>query len=166
MKKDDNNKRVQLTKRAYQHFIEVRAQLQDELAKVREIKKEFTSSSAKRSGEDSEDYDANRQEGILAERINQLNRVIERCEQIVPDDQKEKVLLGNKFTVHYLDGSVKKTFALDGASYEPKGSFPAISIETPLGRAVYGKTVGEEFNIDCPGGHKKAKIVSIIGPWD
>jgi transcription elongation factor GreA len=46
--------------------------------------------------------------------------------------------------------------------YESDIQKGAISMSSPLGRALMGKSVGDEVNFSAPGGQRTYEIVSII----
>ena len=72
----------------------------------------------------------------------------------------DKAIFGATVTVEDIDSGERKEFTLlgpDEADYT-KGS---ISIQSPVGRALLGKKVGDELTVDVPRGRINYEIIDI-----
>lgn len=108
------------------------------------------------------DYqDAKRQQAFLEGRIKDLETVLSRAKVVHrPDNAGEVVHLGSKVTLHDLATNKERTITLVG-SFEADPLQDLISILSPLGEAVLGKTVGEEVAVNTPKGVMRYRIVRI-----
>ena len=97
------------------------------------------------------DYqDAKRQQAFLEGRIKDLETVLSRAKVVPrPDNAGEVVHLGSKVTLHDLDTDKERTIAIVG-SFEADPLQDLISILSPLGEAVLGRTAGEEVAVNTP----------------
>ncbi len=108
------------------------------------------------------DYqDAKRQQAFLEGRIKDLETVLSRAKVVPrPDNASEVVHLGSKVTLHDIETGKERTIAIVG-SFEADPLQDLISILSPLGEAVLGKTAGEEVVVNTPKGEVRYKIVRI-----
>lgn len=93
--------------------------------------------------------------GQLKQRITQLSSV--QFSQI----PKDRAAFGSVVTVEDLDSGDELTYELvlaeDGDP--PNGK---ISVSSPIGRALMGKTVGDEVSVKTPGGERAFEMVSLV----
>jgi transcription elongation factor GreA len=107
------------------------------------------------------DYHAAKEEqGFLEGRIQELERILKNV-TIIDDTKRDNsvVVVGNHVTVEE-EGIGEDTFFIVG----PKEADPMnsrISFESPIGKALMEKKVGETVSITTPNGTIKMKIVSI-----
>jgi transcription elongation factor GreA len=107
------------------------------------------------------DYHAAKEEqGFLEGRIQELERILKNV-TIIDDTQRDNsvVAVGNHVTVEE-EGIGEDTFFIVG----PKEANPMngrISFESPIGKALMEKKVGETVSITTPNGTITMKIVSI-----
>jgi transcription elongation factor GreA len=108
------------------------------------------------------DYqDAKRQQAFLEGRIRDLETVLSRAKIVPrPDNAGEVVHLGSKVTLLDLDTNKERTITVVG-SFEADPLQDLISVLSPLGEAVLGKTVGEEVVVNTPKGIVRYRIVRI-----
>jgi transcription elongation factor GreA len=108
------------------------------------------------------DYqDAKRQQAFLEGRIRDLETVLSRAKVVPrPDNASEVVHLGSKVTLLDLDTNKERTITVVG-SFEADPLQDLISVLSPLGEAVLGKTVGEEVVVNTPKGIVRYRIVRI-----
>jgi transcription elongation factor GreA len=108
------------------------------------------------------DYqDAKRQQAFLEGRIRDLETVLSRAKVVPrPDNAGEVVHLGSKVTLLDLDTNKERTITVVG-SFEADPLQDLISVLSPLGEAVLGKTVGEEVVVNTPKGIVRYRIVRI-----
>jgi transcription elongation factor GreA len=107
------------------------------------------------------DYHAAKEEqGFLEGRIQELERILKNV-TIIDDTKRDNsvVVVGNHVTVEE-EGIGEDTYFIVG----PKEADPMngrISFESPIGKALMDKKVGETVSITTPIGAIKMKIVSI-----
>ena len=96
-------------------------------------------------------------------RIAELNHVLQIAE-IVESSQRSGngAQLGSTVTVKDLGFGDEIQMRLVG-DFEADPSQDMISISSPLGSALIGKEVGDEFEYEAPAGVQKYKVLSIDG---
>lgn len=141
------------------------AELETELAELRDKKRPVTLerlSEARDQGDLSEnaEYTAARDElSFIDGRIDELEELIKQAQLIEEQAGGQKVVdLGSTVTVHI--GDKKEEFTVVG-EWEADPTEKKISHESPLGKALMGKRVGEALEVDAPAGRIKYTIVSI-----
>lgn len=135
----------------------------DDLVKVKRPQVVARLSSAREMGDLSEnaEYSAAREElAFIDGRIDELETILKHATLIAdaPKSQKALVSLGSKVTVKI--DSKKEIFSLVG-EWEANPAEKKISHESPLGKALMGKTVGDEIEVEAPVGKMRYTIVSI-----
>ncbi len=90
-------------------------------------------------------------------RIAELEEILNSA-KIVTSHSRRNVSVGSKVTVH-IRGR-KEVFTVVG-EWEADPSQKKISHESPLGKALIGKSVGEEVEVDAPAGKIKYEIIAI-----
>ncbi len=103
-------------------------------------------------------YDAARDEQAFVEgRIEELEAILKKVE-VVEEEKAGVVSVGSRVRVH-LDGN-EQEFQIVGAP-EADPAAGKISHESPLGRALLGKKVGEKVEIDAPAGKLTYHVLEI-----
>lgn len=107
-------------------------------------------------------YDAARErQGMLEARINYIESRMAQFNIIdITTLSGDKAIFGATVTVEDIDSGERKEFTLlgpDEADYT-KGS---ISIQSPVGKALLGKQVGDELTVDVPRGRISYEIIDI-----
>ncbi|MFN8475005.1 MAG: transcription elongation factor GreA [Anaerolineae bacterium] len=121
---------------------------------------------AKEEGDVSENagYDeAKQQQGFLEGRIQQIEMILKTAKMIDEPSSTDRVQLGSTVTVVESDGGEsgpEETFRIVGSTEANPGK-GLISNESPLGKSLLNKTVGNEISVQTPGGVLQFKIVSI-----
>ena len=104
------------------------------------------------------EYSAARQEQEKAEsRISEIENILENVEVISQPKKKGVVELGNTVT---LSNGKKKEFTIVG-SVEANPLEGKISDESPIGKALLGKKLGEDVEIVTPAETTSYKITAI-----
>lgn len=108
------------------------------------------------------EYGAAREElSFIDGRIAELEELIKHA-VLLRDSQKAKgsheVRLGSKVTLH-VDGK-RETFTVVG-EWEADPSEKKISHESPLGKALIGRKVGEKVQVEAPAGKIFYKVIDI-----
>lgn len=105
------------------------------------------------------EYSSARQEQERAEaRISEIDHILKNVTVISSPKDKNKVELGN--TVELKGNSTDRTFTVVG-SVEADPLNGLISDESPIGKALLGKKLGEEVEIVTPANTATYKISSI-----
>lgn len=135
----------------------------DELAKIKRPDVVARLSSAREMGDLSEnaEYTAAREElAFIDGRIEELELLLRQA--VVIEDTGQNggniINIGSKVTVK-IDGK-KEIFTLVG-EWEADPALRKISHESPLGKALMGKTIGDEIEVAAPAGKMLYRIVSI-----
>lgn len=111
------------------------------------------------------DYDAAKEEqGMFEMKIAKLSQLLSNAEIIDPSDfPDDKVYILSKVKVLNKKVNKEMTFQLVSdaeADYEQN----KISISSPLGKALMGKAIGEEAEMNAPAGVIKYQILDITKP--
>ena len=118
---------------------------------------------ARAHGDLSENYEykaAKRERGRNEGRIKYLEKMIKTANIIEDNTEANQVGLGKKVTVNFIEDEfsmeyeIVTTMSTDAANNK-------ISIESPLGKAIYNRRVGEIVEVDSPDGKYLIKIESI-----
>jgi len=110
--------------------------------------------------ENSEYHAAKEELSLIDGRIDELSALLKNASIIEKSSSGKsgKVNLGSKITVS-IDGK-KEIFTLVG-EWEADPREKKISHESPLGKALIGKEIGEKVDIEAPAGKISYKIVEI-----
>ncbi len=118
---------------------------------------------AKEEGDVSENagYDeAKTQQGFLEGRIQELEHVLKIAQVIDEPDSADRVQLGSTVTVSENGDGDEETFKIVGSAEANPGQ-GLISNESPLGKSLLNKVVGDHVSVQTPGGVLQFKIVAI-----
>jgi len=107
--------------------------------------------------ENSEYTDAKQNLAFIDGRIAELEVVLHDV-QVVTTHTKGHVDVGSKVTLH-INGK-KEVFTVVG-EWEADPSSKKISHESPLGKALLGKKVGEQIDVEAPAGKIHYKVLHI-----
>ena len=138
--------------------------LKDELRELTEVKRPEVAQkikTARELGDISENamYDTAKQEQAFVEgRITELNDILKKALVLENGANDGKIGVGCRVTVH-IEGD-EEQFHIVGAP-EASPLDKKISIESPLGVALSGKSVGDEVTIEAPVGKLTYKIIKI-----
>ena len=103
---------------------------------------------------------AKEEQGFLEGRIRDLQEKIHHAEVIAESEgPQERAVLGTHVTVKE-NGFEPETYHLVGST-EADPSAGKISHESPLGRALLGREVGDVVHVKAPAGTLEFKIVDI-----
>ena len=111
--------------------------------------------------ENAEYHAARERQGFIEGRVRELEDKIARAEVIdVSKISGDDVKFGAIVALSDEDTDTESTYQLVGAD-EADVTNGRLSITSPLGRALIGKTVGDSILVNTPAGHKSYEIVSI-----
>lgn len=120
---------------------------------------------ARAHGDLSENYEykaAKRERGRNEGRIKYLEKMIKTANIIEDNTESDQVGLGKKVKVNFIEDEfsmeyeIVTTMSTDAANNK-------ISIESPLGKAIYNRRLGETVEVDAPDGKYKVTIEAIQG---
>src|SRR6478672_7409031 len=142
------------------------AKLTAELDYLRNVKRaeiaerihEAWENDAARDNVPSYDYAKNDQ-AMVEGRILELEYLIRNAQIIDAVAQTDIAQLGSTVSLESADG-IKRTFTIVGSA-EAKPSEGRISNESPVGRALIGKRVGDKVEVMVPAGIQRFKVTSI-----
>ena len=118
---------------------------------------------ARAHGDLSENFEykaAKRERGRNEGRIKYLEKMIKTCTIIEDDTASDEVGLGKVVTINFIDDDFCMDYTIV-TTMETDVVNNKISIESPLGKEIYGKKVGEEVEIDSPDGKYMVRIEEI-----
>lgn len=106
------------------------------------------------------EYEAAKNEQAFVEgRILELERLLSKAKIIEGGRSKDVVEVGSTVVIDPEDGP-KETYTIVGAAEaDPKNGL--ISNQSPLGRALLGKKIGEPVEYTAPAGALRYKVVKI-----
>lgn len=106
------------------------------------------------------DYDAARDEQAKIEaRIQELEYMLEHA-KIIEKKSGDVVGVGTTVTVKYVDDDEEEVYSIVG-SMEADPFENKISNESPIGKAIMDKKVGDTISVESPNGSYDIKIVKI-----
>lgn len=151
---------VYLTKEAYK-------ELEDKLANLKstgrvEVAKKIAFARSFGDISENSEYDAAREEeAILEQEITQIEETL-RNAQIISKSANDSSKVGVGANVELYDMDFDETITLKiMGSIESDPLSGKISNESPLGKAIIGKSKGEEVDVTTPAGVQRYKVLSI-----
>jgi transcription elongation factor GreA len=108
------------------------------------------------------DYDAAKNEqGMIQMRLSQAETILAKAEVIDPKKLSgDDVKFGATVTLTDMESDEQVLYILVGA-YEADLKQRKISIESPIGKALIGKSVGDEVLVKTPSGPKEFGIEKV-----
>lgn len=140
------------------------AKLEEELEHLRTVRRQEVADKIQKAKElrstvSSPEYEeAKNEQGFVEGRILELERIIKHAVIIHPETA-DSVQLGSKVTVRHQDGS-EDHYTIVG-SVEVNPGEGKISNESPVGKALLGKRLGDEVKVKVPAGVLKLTITEI-----
>lgn len=153
----DNKKKIFVTKEGLE---ELKKELENLDKKKRpEVLERVSKARAMGDLSENSEYHAAREElSLIDGRVEELKEILKNASIIEEDEKRSAVGLGSKVTLHF--NKKKEIFTLVG-EWEADPKNKKISHESPLGKALIGKDVGESVEVEAPAGKIEYKIVSI-----
>ncbi len=102
--------------------------------------------------------DAKNEQAFVEGRILTLEKMIQNA-VIIEERHSSRVELGSKVSVVNADGKEEHYTIVGSAEASPKDG--RISNESPVGRALLGKSVGEEVQVQVPAGVLRLTVTTI-----
>ncbi|MBW2466126.1 MAG: transcription elongation factor GreA [Deltaproteobacteria bacterium] len=114
--------------------------------------------------ENAEYHAAKERQGFVEGRILELKDKLSRAEVIDCSEVNcSRAVFGTVVTMLDLDTDVEVTYQLLGPE-ESDVAKGVISIQSPLGKAIIGKEIGDEVKVVTPGGIREFEIMDINSP--
>ena len=114
--------------------------------------------------ENAEYHAAKERQGHVEGRILELKDKLSRAEVIDCSEVScNRAVFGTVVTMLDLDEDSEITYQLLGPE-ESDVKNGIISMQSPLGRAILGKEVGDEVKVVTPGGMRQFEIINITAP--
>ena len=142
-------------------------ELQDELTYLKTVREKEVADQIKEArsfgdlSENSEYDEAKNEQGKLYSRIAEVEEILANCVVIEEDENDHNaVRLGSRITVLDLEFDEQETYEVVG-SQEADPMNGRISEDSPFGRALLGKEVGEEVLVEAPAGNLHYKGLDI-----
>ena len=105
---------------------------------------------------------AKERQAFLEARINELAFKVNNADVIDPDElSKDRAVFGSRVLLENLDTGEDVEYQLVGPD-ESDVEQCLISITSPLGKAILGKTSGDEIVLNAPGGKRSYELVEIL----
>ncbi|MBT6169464.1 MAG: transcription elongation factor GreA [Flavobacteriaceae bacterium] len=141
--------------------------LKDELNHLKDIERPKASNAiaeARDKGDLSEnaEYDAAKEaQGMLEMKISKMEDVVANA-RLIDESQLDlsKVLVLSKVTIKNLNNQMEMNYTLVAES-EADLKTGKISVNSPIGKGLLGKKVGEIAEVNVPNGTLKLEIISI-----
>jgi len=154
-------KQVPITRRGYDA-------LREELVNLKKVERPKTIQAiedARAHGDLSEnaEYEAAKErQGYIEGRISELQYKLSNVDIIDPKNiPKDKAVFGVTVVLENIDSGEEVTYQLVGPD-ESDIKEGRISVTSPLGQAIIGKTLGDEIFITAPGGKRQYELVDIL----
>lgn len=153
----NENEKIMLTAEGY---LELETELNELKTITRpQIIKELKEARAQGDLSENSDYDAARDAQAKVEgRIKELEYKLEHS-TIAEATAKDIVNVGSTVTLIYDDGE-EETYKIVG-SLEADPFDNKVSNESPIGKAILGRKIGEEIEVESPNGSYKVSIKSL-----
>ena len=142
-------------------------QLKDELNELRSVRRREVAEKIKVAlsfgdlSENSEYDEAKNEQGMIESRIAEIEQTLAHAQVIDDDDiSTETVGIGTTVKILDMDLDEEMEFKMVGTK-EADIDSGKMSDESPIGRAIMGREVGEEVDIETPQGPVKMKILEI-----
>jgi transcription elongation factor GreA len=105
------------------------------------------------------EYSAAKEELDLIERqITEMKAIVENAEVVQSSNDKQSINIGSTVVVEV--NGIKDEYKIVG-EFEANPVEKKLSHISPIGKALIGKKVGDEVEIDVPAGKMKYKIIEI-----
>ena len=142
-------------------------ELQDELTYLKTVREKEVADQIKEArsfgdlSENSEYDEAKNEQGKLYSRIAEVEEILANCVVIEEDENDHNaVRLGSRITVLDLEFDEQETYEVVG-SQEADPMNGRISEDSPFGKALLGKSEGDQVVVDAPAGRIEYKLLKV-----
>lgn len=119
---------------------------------------------ARAHGDLSENFEykaAKRERGKNESRIRYLEKMIKTCHIISTESNLDEVGLNKDVKIKFLDDDFEQVFNIV-TTMKTDAVNNKISIESPLGKAIFKKKVGDIILVEAPEGNYEVEIIEIL----
>ena len=141
--------------------------LEDELSNLKVVRRKEVAEKIKEAREQGDlsenaEYDAAKDEQRDIEaRIEELEKILKNVEVVVEDEvELDKISIGCKVHVHDIEFHEDMAFSIVGST-EANSIQGKISNESPVGKALLGRQVGDEVQVETQAGTITYKVLEI-----
>ena len=141
-------------------------ELQEEMSYLKTVREKEVAELIKEArsfgdlSENSEYDEAKNEQGKLYSRMAELEEILSNYVVIEEEASGDDVSLGSTVTVLDKEFDEEMTYKIVG-SQEADPMNGAISEDSPFGKALLGKSVGEDVTVDAPAGAVEYKVLKI-----
>lgn len=96
----------------------------------------------------------------LESRIAELERMLQQAIIVEKTDDTVGATLGSKVTLEDMEWGDHMTIELVGA-FEADPANDKISVDSPMGRALLGRDVNDEIQVEAPAGNQSYRILDL-----
>ena len=114
--------------------------------------------------ENAEYHAARERQSFIEGRIRELEAKVVGAEVIDPPRDGDRVTFGSTVLLRGPDGKEVRYQIVGSDEADPAGG--RISILSPLARTLIGREVGDEVQVQAPGGAKVFEILAVNFPWE
>jgi len=142
-----------------------KVELQEELKRLRDVERQRIIDhlhEVKSGGDWMENTEQMMFEDELAfvdRRIQELEEMLADAQIIQPDQDDSTVNIGDTVEIRDQDGEIESYKIVGVAEASPGEGL--ISNESPMGRALLNRKIGEEVTVDAPAGEMKFVIIAV-----
>lgn len=102
------------------------------------------------------------EQGQIRERIMEIQDILDRAEIIQPREEENKeVVIGSLVSFMEVPDGERESYRLVG-KLDANPLKHNISIDSPIGRALLGKGLGDKVSIETPDGNMEIEILDIL----
>ena len=112
--------------------------------------------------ENAEYHAAKDEQGQKEARIRQVRQMLENAEIITSDDDDSVVKPGKLVTIRHEGDDESETYLL-GLREERGGDYDILTPDSPLGRALLGRSPGDKIVAKAPRGELKVELLEVRG---
>jgi transcription elongation factor GreA len=109
-------------------------------------------------------FEARTMKEHVEERIGYIELVLQRADVIDEDPDPNHIDPGDVVTVWNFTEGREEVFPLLGSAELTHARREGISIDSPVGRALLGRRVGDVINVEVPDGHTRYHIRRVEHP--
>jgi transcription elongation factor GreA len=156
----DEAKKVPLTQQAFERLKEELAHLEGP-ARTKVIEEIATARAHGDLSENAEYHAAKDQQGMQEARVRQIREMLENAEIIHTTD--DHIVEPGKLVKISIEGDDAETY-LFGTREEKGGDYDVLTVESPIGQAIQGKSAGETVIATPRDRELKVEIIEVTTP--
>lgn len=149
-----------LTRQGYERLKVELAQLEQEQAERRDQMEDIYRDVARTNDEEAADFEVRTMKEYVDERVGHLQYVLERAKVRYDDPNPKRIDSGERVTVWDLEAREERAFNLVSGE-EAQGIEDAASTDSPVGKALLGRSIGDTVEVDVPDGWVRYTIRGI-----